>query len=67
MLFFFIIFIIVSTILIIPAWIMGIIDKFKNFQNVSSKIEKIMNLGIFIPFGLCILALDMMVDLNYFW
>ena len=46
---------------------MGIIDKFKNLQNMSSKIEKIMNLGIFIPFGLCILVLDMIVDLNYFW
>ena len=67
MMVFFIIFIIASLILILPAWIIGIIDKFKNLPNMTSGTEKIMNLGIFIPFGLIILVLDMIIDLNYFW
>jgi len=67
MVIFFVLFVLVSLVLIPAAWIVGIIDKVKNLKNVSSGAEKIMNLGLFCPFGMEILTLDLLVDMTYFW
>jgi len=55
---FFVAFYLVSLLLIPAAWIFGIIDKFKSIQNTSG-MEKFTNIGIFIPFGIPVLILDL--------
>ena len=67
MMFFFVVFLLISVVLIPAAWIIGIIDKVNNLQNMTSGTEKCMNLGIFVPFGIVILMFDTLVDLTYFW
>jgi len=67
MMFFFVVFLLISLILIPAAYVLGIIDKVKNLQNMASGTEKCMNLGLFIPLGIIILAFDTLVDLTYFW
>ena len=66
MLIFFVLFIVVSVVLIPFAWLIAIYDK-RQSKNVSlSKMDKIANL-IFIPLGVPMLFLDVMSDLIYFW
>lgn len=63
----FLIFIVYSVVLIPIAWIVGIVDKFKTLSSLNSQSDKLMNVFIFIPFGIPILCLDCIADLYYFW
>lgn len=60
-------FVIFSIALIPAAWILGIRDKLSQVNSMKSKNEKIMNVFIFIPFGIPILFLDLLTDCFYFW
>ena len=64
MLVFFVIFIVVSIILIPVAWVMGIIDKLKHPS--KDKVDNIVNMSFFI-IGPVILVFDVIADLYYFW
>ena len=63
---FFILFVIVSFGLMPFAYLMGIIDKFKNRNMTTDKIDKIINMS-FILTGPLILVLDTITDVYYFW
>ena len=62
----FIIYVLVSVLLIPFAWIVGCIGKLSSKNANYSAMDKAMNL-LFIPFGLVILSLDVIADLYYFW
>jgi hypothetical protein len=64
---FFSIFVLVTFALCPIAWIIGVIDKIKVFHLSKTNKEKILNLGIFIPFGLPIMFLNSIADIYYFW
>lgn len=58
---------IISSLVLIPfAWIVGIVDKLSAKNTQYTELDKLCNY-LFIPFGLVILMLDMLQDLNYFW
>ena len=63
----FVVFFLVSFILIPVAWIISIADKVSNNSGTASAMAKMLNTGIFIPLGPVILILDVFVDLIYFW
>lgn len=59
---------VLATLILCPfAWIVALLSKIKNFDSNMSSREKILNVGIFIPFGLPIMLLNSMVDFFYFW
>ena len=64
MMVFFLIFIVVSVMLIPVAWCMGIIDKLKHPS--KDKFDNIVNMS-FILLGPVILTFDVLADLYYFW
>jgi hypothetical protein len=67
MMVFYSLFIAVSFALIPFAWIIGILDKVKAQTPQTPMNEKILNLGLYIPFGVPILVFDTFADLYYFW
>lgn len=67
MMIFFSIFVLVTFALCPIAWIIAVIDKIKVFHLSKTNKEKILNLGIFIPFGLPIMFLNSIADIYYFW
>lgn len=68
MLIFFAVFVAVSALLIPLAWIIGIIQKVSNISDMNMTFnQKVINVGIFIPFGPIILSLDLLSDMVYFW
>jgi len=62
----FLIFVVVSVVLIPFAWIVGIIDKLSAKNANTDKMDEICKY-LFIPFGPIILFLDLLADLSYFW
>ena len=67
MLFSFAVFLITSFMLIPFAWVVGIIDKLSSLSNLRTHQEKIVNVYLFIPFGIPILLFDFVADIFYFW
>lgn len=67
MLVFYSLFMLVSFALIPLAWVIGILDKIKAQTPQTAFKDKVMNLGLFIPFGIPILIFDTFQDLSYFW
>ena len=66
MMIFFILYIIISFLLIPFAWIAGCVDKMFSKNTNYSTMDKVFNY-MFIPFGTIVLMLDMIADLYYFW
>ena len=62
----FMVFVLVSVVLMPLAWVVGCIDKFTSRNSTYSSTDNVMNL-LFIPFGLVILSLDLLADIVYFW
>ena len=62
----FIVFVLVSIVLMPLAWMVGCIDKLSSRNSNYSPTDKVMNL-LFIPFGLVMLSLDLIADIVYFW
>ena len=67
MMIFYSVFIVISLSFIPLAWIVGVFDKFQNQGPHTSMHNKILNFGVFIPFGIPILLLDTFADMYYFW
>lgn len=56
------------SIFLIPfAWVIGSMDKLASLRNLKTMKEKILNVYIFIPFGIPIMCIDLIADLYYFW
>ena len=60
-------FVVVSLLLIPAAWVIGIKDKLSQVNSMKNKNDKMMNVFIFIPFGIPILFCDLLTDCLYFW
>ena len=60
-------FVIVSLVLIPFAWVVGLKDKLNQLNSIQGKNDKMMNVFIFIPFGIPILCLDLLADCYFFW
>ena len=60
-------FVVVSLLLIPAAWVIGIKDKLSQVNSMKNKNDKMMNVFIFIPFGIPILLCDLLTDCFYFW
>ena len=67
MMFYFAIFVVFSIALIPLAWLIGIVDKIKTRDLAKSQTELMLNLGVFIPFGIPIMVLNSISDIYYFW
>ena len=67
MTFSFTVFVITSFLLIPLAWVVGIIDKLGSLSDLKTLQDKILNVYLFIPFGVPILLFDFVADLFYFW
>jgi len=67
MTFSFTVFVITSFLLIPLAWVVGIIDKLGSLSDLKTLQDKILNVYLFIPFGVPILLFDFLADLFYFW
>lgn len=57
----------ISVALIPFGWVVGIADKIATMNECTSFKDKLMNKMIFIPFGLFILAANLVIDMIYFW
>lgn len=67
MMFFFVIFVVSSVVLIPVAYVVCIFDKLKTIDQQPNLMEKIKNNFSFLPFGLIILSFDVLADMFYFW
>ena len=58
----------ISAIGLIPfGWVVGIADKIKTMDQCPAFKDKFVNKIVFIPFGFLILAVNLLVDMIYFW
>jgi len=67
MLIFYFLFIGISFALIPFAWIIGIKDKYFATTPQTPILHKIVNFGLFVPFGIPILLFDSFADCKFFW
>lgn len=63
----FAVFVIFSFLLIPLAWVVGIVDKLGSLSDLKNHQDKILNVYLFIPFGIPILLFDFVADIIYFW
>jgi len=69
MIIFFFAFVAVSLVLLPFAYVISIIDKVKSLKHAKPEdgSKPVINLVIFVVFGVAILDLDLMADIYYFW
>lgn len=63
----FIIYLIISTVLIPPAYVISCVKKIKTLKESKNFSQKLEDKLLFIPFGLLIMFINLYCDAFYFW